>query len=116
MEMEAERIKIQTNWLVMSLVSVASAAFARVPGAILGWGICEFFRFCQSFTSNFSFSFLFPFLSLSLSLQPGFRLRLKRTLSIYPMKLTAVLQVFGAVLFSVFTVANGFIEIKKTPK
>ena len=48
-----------------------SAAFAGIPGPIPGWGVCDFFfRFCQSFTSNFSFSFPFLFLSLSLSIRP----------------------------------------------
>ena len=29
---------------------------------------------------------------------------------------TVILQIFGVVLFSVFSVVNGFTEIKKTPK
>ena len=46
-----------------------------MPGSIPGWGVCDFFRFCQSFTSNFPFplslplsfpSSSFPFLFLSL--------------------------------------------------
>ena len=31
-------------------------------------------------------------------------------------KATVILQVFGVVLISVFSVVNGFTEIKKTPK
>ena len=31
-------------------------------------------------------------------------------------KTTVILQIFGVVLFSVFSVVNGFTEIKKTPK
>ena len=42
--------------------------------------VCDFFRFCQSFTSNFPFSFPFLFLSLSLSLRP-FVCRLENTSS-----------------------------------
>ena len=65
----------QTGWwcrLSRWLNGRASAVFAGVPGSIPGWGVCDFFRFCQSFTSNspFPFSFLFLFLSLSLSLRP----------------------------------------------
>ena len=41
----------------------ASAAFAGVPG-IPGLGVCDFFRFCQSFTSNFPFPFFFPIIIL----------------------------------------------------
>ena len=43
-----------------------------VPGSIPGWGVCDYFHFCQSFTSNFPFPFSFPFLfpSLSLSFRP----------------------------------------------
>ena len=40
-------------------------------GSIPGCSICDFFRFCQSFTSNF------PFILLSLPLPFHFRLRLK---------------------------------------
>ena len=52
---------------------------AGAPGSIPSWGVCnyDFFRFCQSFTSNFPFPFSFPsssfpflFLSLSFSLRP----------------------------------------------
>ena len=61
----------QTGWwcrLSRWLNGRASAAFAGVPGAIPGWGFCDFFHFCRSFTSNFPFSFplsLSPFPSSS---------------------------------------------------
>ena len=42
----------------------ATAADA-LPGSIPGRGICDFFHFCQSFTSNFLFSFPFLFIFLS---------------------------------------------------
>ena len=45
-------------------------------------GVCHFFRFCQSFTSNFFFSF--PFLFLSLSLPFDFSLALKTHPKGYP--------------------------------
>ena len=38
----------------------ASAAFAGIPGSIPDWGVCDFSRFCQSFTSNFPFPLSFP--------------------------------------------------------
>ena len=40
----------------------------RIPGLIRGLGVCDFFHFCQSFTSNFPFSFPFP-LDFSLALK-----------------------------------------------
>ena len=63
----------------------ASAAFTGVPGSIPSWGACDFFRFCQSFTSNFPFPFSFPFLflSLSFSLRP-FVCAKKTHLRLYP--------------------------------
>ena len=79
--MAAERIKFRTNycssWCRLSrwLNGRASAAFAGVPGSIPGWGVCDFFRFCQSFSSNVPFplslplsfhSSFIPFLFLSL--------------------------------------------------
>ena len=54
----------QTGWwchLSRWLNGRASAAFAGVPGSIPAWGVCDFFRFCQSFTSNFPFPFPFSF-------------------------------------------------------
>ena len=58
-----------------------------VPGPRFesGWGVCDFFRFCQRFTSNFPFPFSFPSSSfpfpspydISFSLE-------KRVLRIYP--------------------------------
>ena len=61
-----KRKKSQTWWIN----GRASATLGGVPGSIPGWGV--FFRFCQSFTSNFPFPFSFPFLflPLSLSLRP----------------------------------------------
>ena len=32
-----------------------------VPGSITGWGVCDFFRLCQSFTSKFPFPLSLPF-------------------------------------------------------
>ena len=55
-EVMAERIKFQTNWLVMSLVSVAQGQsigrICGVLGSISRWGNFDFFNFCQSFASN----------------------------------------------------------------
>ena len=64
-----------TNLAIVTKFS--SAAFAGVPGSIPGWGVCDFFSFCQSFTSNFPFPLSFPlsfpsssFPFLFLSLRP----------------------------------------------
>ena len=40
----------------------ASAGLASVPGSISGWNVCDFFPFCQRFTSKLLFPFSFPFL------------------------------------------------------
>ena len=54
---------------------VCSKSGFDCPRSIPGWGVCNFFRFCRSFTSNFPFplslplsfpSSSFPFLFLSL--------------------------------------------------
>ena len=51
------------------------------------WGVCDFFRFCQSFTSNFPFSFPSPF-------DLSFALKKKRTLRIYPINPLSAKQSF----------------------
>ena len=63
-------------------VCTAFFSFAGVSGSISVWGVGKFFRFCQSFTSNFPFSFpssSSPFPSLS-----DLLFALKRNLHIYP--------------------------------
>ena len=42
--------------------------------------------------------------------------KLKRHLNTKNTLSTVILQIFGVVLFSIFSVVNGFSEIKKTPK
>ena len=45
---ETEKIANAIYRLSRWLNGRASAAFAGVPGSIHGWGVCDFFRFCQS--------------------------------------------------------------------
>ena len=54
----------QTRLMLYHCATETSDITSQFPG----WGVCDLFCFCQSFTSNFPFPFCFPFLFLSLSL------------------------------------------------
>ena len=45
-----------------------------------------------------------------------FKKDILRALTMPTKCITVILQIFGVVLFSVFSVVNGFTKIKKTPK
>ena len=93
--------KIQRkSWsnVLPNLLTCIGFLYKAVHGSIPGWGVCDFFHFCQSFTSNSPFTFSFPFLLsfplpfpsssfpllfLSLSLRP-FVCTKKMHLRIYP--------------------------------
>ena len=74
-------------------------------------------------TANFSATMVtsLPSLSVSLSLSLSLSHRAHRahnigSASALPIISTVILQIFGVVLFLIFSVVDGFTEIKKTPK
>ena len=68
-KIDANRMSLLFLYTFWDSTQNCTSLFAGVPGSIPGWGVGEFFRFCQSFTSN-SLPFLLSFSSFPTSSFP----------------------------------------------